>query len=118
MTRSMFSKKSKSWRIRDKLRQDSSESTSTQASLSIREFELFREFCGTSDSLAEAAAVAGTSHSTPSASAAAAGRLYSSTAAIHEPRGVTASRSYASEVVSRSYASEFVTTSHSYDYLV
>ena len=51
----MFSVKSRSWRIRDKFRQDSSESTSTQASVSIREFELFREFC-TSENLAGVAA--------------------------------------------------------------
>ena len=52
---SMFSVKGRSWRIRDKFRQDSSESTSTQASVSIREFELFREFC-TSENLAGVAA--------------------------------------------------------------
>lgn len=37
--------RSRQWRQREKLRQDSSESNSTQAS--IREFELFREFCTT-----------------------------------------------------------------------
>lgn len=53
----MLPMKSRSWRLRDKFRQDSSESTSTQASVSIREFELFREFC-TTENLATAATAA------------------------------------------------------------
>lgn len=44
----MLNWRSKAWR-REQRRQDSGESTSTQASGSIREFELFREFCTTTD---------------------------------------------------------------------
>ena len=38
--------KNRQWR-RENIRQESTESTSTQASVSIREFELFHEFCST-----------------------------------------------------------------------